>query len=54
MRELMGHNDGDTLLVGEGGHARLVEQGSLPVGKIDVLLNSSQIFCKFKVNLEFS
>ena len=40
MRELIGHKDGDMLLVGEGGHAGLVESGGLPVGKIDILLNS--------------
>ena len=31
MREFVGDDDGDALLVGEGGHAGLVEQGGLPV-----------------------
>ena len=29
MRELVGDDDGDSLLVGEGGYAGLVEQGGL-------------------------
>ena len=31
MREFVGDDDGDALLVGEGGHAGLVEQSGLPV-----------------------